>query len=522
MVLLVTAASIGAAALVLALLTPVYSATALILFEPASRNVLDPDAPIAGGASENARIDSEVELLRSDAVLLRLLRDRPELVREELSGDPGWFTPSLTPAPAPLSEAQALSQTLRQLRSVISVQRRGLTYLIAVQARSASADRAAELANGLAAAHVASQLEHKIRNITAARGLIERQLGAASANRSDSDILAARARDLTLLTGLQLADSAVVSPAMPPARAAWPEKGLVLTLAAAFGLALGIAAALAIENVLGGFTSEEQLRSVLRVRTASTLPRAALQRNMVSVADLTVLEPMSAFAEAVRHLRASCDILLSRRNSSGAAVIMVTGSRQGEGASSTALALARAFSLAGQNTLLIDCNLRTPNLHVQLDLPTGSGLVDALRRAGPDIDVAKVAVGDPLTDLTILVGAGPSREPTDPLLAGPRFGRLLAAARQSCDIVLLDTPAIEDAVDALYLAPHADLVLLVARWAATSQTDAKRTLARLGEGAETPILAALTMGASSRRWRTAQPKPEPVSAAQWLAEAAQP
>ena len=54
-------------------LKPLYSSTALIMVDTARKNLLDPDAPLGSGSSDSARIDSEVEILRSDNVLLKVI-----------------------------------------------------------------------------------------------------------------------------------------------------------------------------------------------------------------------------------------------------------------------------------------------------------------------------------------------------------------------------------------------------------------------------------------------------------------
>src|SRR5690606_18619237 len=117
-----------------------------------------------------ARGESEVEIMRSNSVLLRLLRDQPELTSAELraAGSSLWEAESL-------SEGQSLDLTLRQLAASLSIQRRGLTNVIAVQARSTSPDRAAALADALVRAHLGNQVDRKVAAIRAAQRAVETQ-----------------------------------------------------------------------------------------------------------------------------------------------------------------------------------------------------------------------------------------------------------------------------------------------------------------------------------------------------------
>ena len=64
-------------------------------------------------------------------------------------------------------------------------------------------------------------------------------------------------------------------------------------------------------------------------------------------------------------------------------------------------------------------------------------------------------------------------------------------------------PPVEPIVDALYLAPRADLIVLVTRWASTSQRDAKQTLAALlrAKKPAAPIIGILSGGAQAQAAR---------------------
>ena len=75
-VVLVTAAIIVAAtAIVLLAIRPVYTATALVLVDPGHKNLLAPDTQLSGSSSESLRVDSEVELVKSETTLLAVAGD---------------------------------------------------------------------------------------------------------------------------------------------------------------------------------------------------------------------------------------------------------------------------------------------------------------------------------------------------------------------------------------------------------------------------------------------------------------
>lgn len=429
MVLVTTALTLVLAAMALVFITPQYSAIALVQFDP-SANPLEQSKTTLVAPPAQARGESEVEIMRSNSVLLRLLRDQPELTSAELraAGSSLWEAESL-------SEGQSLDLTLRQLAASLSIQRRGLTNVIAVQARSTSPDRAAALADALVRAHLGNQVDRKVATIRAAQRAVETQRDVFDGTPS-APALASQAAELNILAGLQLPESILIAPAVPPARPSFPNSGLTLGLAGFFGLLAGISLALIAENKSGGFIDEEEIQSTLRTRTAAPIPRTRITEEMSSPADTIVETPLAAFAEAMRRLQTSCDLLL--RQGEVRKVIMVTAAAPGAGATTTALALARTYALQGRSTLLIDANLRAPGINRHLSLFPQKGLLEELQRDG-EPDVSQVIAADPHSILTVLVGAHPSERPTDHMLMGREWANLLAVARRTYEIIVLDS-----------------------------------------------------------------------------------
>ncbi|MFN4211115.1 MAG: GumC family protein [Devosia sp.] len=633
-------------------LAPVYTSSALILVDPSRKNLLAGDAQAIGSTGDSARIDSEVEILRSDNVLLKVIES------ENLLANADIVSLSLTARilaflrlgePELPTAEQALSQALTTLRSSISVQRRGLTYLISVQARSGDPARSAQLANAVAEAYIQDQLASKIDSSLASRDLLQAgiaqarqamissegafdafieqniqqladapggtqvasirdqiaqleqarsrnaqladtvrqdltendwaslvdtlgssalsqleqqradllaQLDGSPANspaatdltaaladlderlrtaasseveglqasiaqsqqretelrsqlrtavlgsqlstdtltqlyslqqgaegaRRQYDTLLARVQDVETQADLQLADSRIVSAALPPLSPSFPNKPLLLAIAGILALGLGVGLAFLYDSLIGGFTSETQLSSVLRTKTALAVPRVRTKSEKESLANLMATAPLSEFPESIRRIRVALEqsIRANREADSayGGKVIVVSSTAPNEGKTTLALALARSYALSGHSTLLIDCDLRKPSLHRHLGIEPSRGLLDFLDNDEAE-DLSAIVNLDSLSPLTSIVGARRSDVPTDQLLAGPSFTRLMRAARSTFDFVVIDTPPVGPVVDSLYVAPFADAILFVTRWASTSQLDARRAVADL-------------------------------------------
>ena len=219
---------------------------------------------------------------------------------------------------------------------------------------------------------------------------------------------------------------------------------------------------------------------------------ASFDSGTLSAADLMATAPLSRYAEAVRRLRIGIDKVNKRSTGFGddqmetessgrGSVILLTSSLPGEGKSTTALALARAYALTGRRTLLIDCDLRKPSINRYLNLTPTHNFIDYLRDDVQNISLASLTVRDPMTNLTVLPGGRRADVATDELVMSEKMTRILNSARRHFEYVILDSPPIDPVVDSLYLARHADVIAFVVKWVATPQSVAKRSIRALRE-----------------------------------------
>lgn len=306
---------------------------------------------------------------------------------------------------------------------------------------------------------------------------------AAQIATSSYEAMLSRLQALETEASTQLADSRIVSAAIPPISPIFPNKPLMLALGAVGGLGLGIALAFLFENYIGGFTSEQQMQAVLRRKVAATVPRSAVTYG--SISDAIIDAPLSRYAEAVRRIRAILDTALRKgghANETGRGrVIVISSALAEEGKTTLALSLTRTYAVTGRRVLIVDCNMRGPRLSHHLNVDASTGLIDILIRNDPHRDITSLLVRDPMSPALSIVGARSADLPTDQLVASDAFGHIISSARRNFDYVILDAPSLNSAVDGLYLAQHADAVIFVIRWAKTAQHVAASALERMSE-----------------------------------------
>ena len=147
--------------------------------------------------------------------------------------------------------------------------------------------------------------------------------------------------------------------------------------------------------------------------------------------------------------------------------------------------------MTGASTLLIDADLRHPNVHVLLDEKVTQGLFEFLA-ADQETAIDQVTlVKEGETGLNVLLGSKPSSVATDALLMSPRFDEVMNFAKAQYDVVVVDTPPIGLVVDASIVARHCELGIFVVRHASTGQQDVRAGLRDLGMRTDLPICGLL-------------------------------
>lgn len=397
---------------------------------------------------------------------LRDLRERESDLQERLSA-------VATGSPAEMELRAELAQVLSALGVEANNQLTGLRAQIAsVQAR------AADLQLQLRSSVLNSDLPPAI-----VTNIYELQQTAELA-RSQYQTLLTRLKDLEAQSFLQVADSRIISNALIPERPSFPDTQLLLVLAGVVSLGAGIGFAFLRENVIGGFTSDVQLASVLKTPVVSAVPRQRNANSRGSLADIMISAPFSHFAEAVRRLQLGVDQAVRRSwnaNTSTGAVVMLTSANASEGKTTLSLSLARAYARSGKKTILIDCDLRKPSVHTHLGMPASPKLLNFINEENQNSDVESIAVTDKLTKARVVLGARKSEVSGGQVVTGELFGQLIQAAQASYDIVVLDTPPVGAVVDALHLAQYANVIVIVTRFSATSQRDARAALEAISE-----------------------------------------
>ena len=225
-----------------------------------------------------------------------------------------------------------------------------------------------------------------------------------------------------------------------------------------------------------GLISEADVQQVLARQFA--YPYLLKGESALSLKLVAAFEPFSAQVESLRAIRSQ---LMLRWFARGRRALAIVGAEAKDGASIFASNLAVVFSQLGEQTLLVDANLRCPRQQEVFALKTGRGLSDVLAgRADLDV-IARVGA---LVDLSVMASGTLPPNPQE-LLSREGFRNLNAQLESRYDVVLYDVPPFASGVDAMAVASRAGGVLLVARKDHTRMAALSHMADQLGEaGAE--------------------------------------
>lgn len=220
-------------------------------------------------------------------------------------------------------------------------------------------------------------------------------------------------------------------------------------------------------RIRGGQAVPPAQISYTQTRTA-TVSQISLKNNRVVNAF-----PQSDYADAYRILRTQ---VLQRLKENDWNVLAVTSPGEDEGKTLTALNL--AISLAQEvsyTVLLVDANLRHPNIHEHLGLPTGKGLSDYLL---DEATLPELLVHPENLEHVVILPGGRAVQNSSELLNSPKMVQLVNELknRYPSRIVIFDLPPVLSASDALAFSPYVDAALLVVEEGRTTQEDARRAV----------------------------------------------
>jgi polysaccharide biosynthesis transport protein len=299
--------------------------------------------------------------------------------------------------------------------------------------------------------------------------------------------LLTKLKEAGIAEGLKSSNIRVVDPAMIPSYPSRPAKARNIAFAFLVGLVGGIALALLREYLDNTVKTPDDVEMLARLPSLAVVPTfggespkrrfggmfggAPTNGHEKRIELVAQHLPKSQMSEAFRALRTA--LLLSQPDHPPQ-VILVTSALPREGKTTAAANLAVTLAQLGDKTVLVDADLRKPGVGRLLNLGSGkyAGLSSYLAGVST-LDL--VTVPHPAIPNLAAIPTGPLPPNPADLLSSHKLADAIAELRTKFKFVVIDSPPIMAATDAVILSVQADGVLLVVRSGETPKEAFTRT-----------------------------------------------
>lgn len=262
--------------------------------------------------------------------------------------------------------------------------------------------------------------------------------------------IVARKTETTMTSNFATQNARIVDRAVPALenKPISPNVPLNLGLGVVGGLGLGLAFAFFVAFIDDRVKSSYDIEGVVGLPLMGIIPEIK-RMEPTDRARVVATNADRQVAEAFLTLHSS---LRLKDESKNAKAFLTTSTIPGEGKSFITTNLAMTFAAHGEKVVIVDCDLRKPNIHKSLGLENSKGTIDvSLGKASVD----DVVIRGVHANLDVIVAGGRAKNPTQ-ILNSKGFEEMIAELRRRYDRVFIDTPPLAAVSDALIILPLVD------------------------------------------------------------------
>jgi succinoglycan biosynthesis transport protein ExoP len=288
----------------------------------------------------------------------------------------------------------------------------------------------------------------------------------------------------------------IIDKASPPVHPSRPDKKKNMALALAVGLLLALGLAFFVERLDSSVKTPDDVERYIHLPSLGLIPSAASllpstrrrklpsalgksgapgENSETSIEMITHRNSKSVVSEAYRNLRTS--ILLSSGKEHPPKLFLVTSSQPMEGKTTTAINLAITLSQTGERVVLLDCDMRNPNVHRAFGASSREGMSTFLSGQS---DLSSLVQSSEIPNLyTVSAGIIPPN-PAE-LLSSERMREGLKLLKENFDYIIIDSPPVLSVTDARIIGSMVEGVILVVKGGETPREAVIRTKQLLQE-----------------------------------------
>jgi succinoglycan biosynthesis transport protein ExoP len=280
------------------------------------------------------------------------------------------------------------------------------------------------------------------------------------------------------------ANARIIDKAFPPREDRPSSPNVFLNLAGGFfgGMIFGLGLVFAVALL------DDKVKSVYDIEASLGLPILGIipkvkKLDSVSKSHIVTSTTNRHVTENFRSMLSYLKINDQTKNSN---VFLLTSTVPSEGKSFISSNLALSFASNGEKVLLLDGDLRLPNVAKSLQLENESGVLDYIQGEGT---FDSYIVKEVYPNLDILASGGKAKNPTA-ILNDNKFESMLLQLRDRYDKIIIDSPPLAAVSDSLNIVPLVDAVIYVIKYDSVKKSLANSCIRRLWES-KTPLLGAV-------------------------------
>ncbi|CCQ58070.1 GumC family protein [Crocosphaera watsonii] len=274
-----------------------------------------------------------------------------------------------------------------------------------------------------------------------------------------------------------------------------PRKMSVLGVFA--GLMLGVGAGLLADKIIDSFHSADELREETKLPLLGTIPALKYDVGRAEGMLLQNDPNFSMFLEAFYFLHTN---IFATNSDKKLKSLTISSAIPGEGKSAVAAFLAETAAKIGQKVLLVEGDLRRPQVqkHKRLKVSSEYSLEDILDNQISPEQAIEISSLD--QNLHVIAGKPHGRN-APVLLRSEKFSQLMEQWKEKFDLVIVDCPPLVGLPDAKLVSQNTDGLLLVLRLDKTMKDVVKEALGEI-KLAQLPLLGVVANGAKQYTLKT--------------------
>ena len=296
-----------------------------------------------------------------------------------------------------------------------------------------------------------------------------------------------RSRETTMTSSISSQNARIVDLAVPSREGSYisPNIPLNLGLGVVGGLGLGLAFAFFVAFLDDRVKSSYDVEGVVGLPLIGIIPQIKKMEQQEK-AQVVINNQDRQVAEAFLTLHSGLRLKEEAKN---AKCILTTSTIPGEGKTFCTLNLALTFASHGERVVVVDCDLRKPNVHKSLGLENRRGVIDIC--AGTST-IEQSVLKNVHPNFDVIPTGGRAKNPTQ-ILNSKGFEEMIANLRKSYDRVFIDTPPLAAVSDALIILPLVDGSVFAIFFNKVRRKAAQFSAKKLAEG-NVPVFGAVLNG----------------------------